>query len=295
MMGSHKSEKCFEAYPELKRGRGDKRDRERDRSKSRSQSRGKVDKNSPSRYNREEDTPQDRDRDREDRRRHSRLTTPRIDVDLTRRVKPRYDFLDEDSGSFEELRRASQVSKQPLRRVREVLDKKGVTDTIKDMFNDHFEDLMFYLKEKLEEGKQKEETKAEKDDDRLQEYINRIRRVRCYRVNKKRHSPVMMGRLLGKSSNKKEVFIADTGTIVIIIPVNMAKCKGIVWTQTDPDEPLYAGVTGVEVDVWTVFDNIKGGHNIQVLITRQEAEEILIDLIDLSIVPPDFPLPQDPE
>ena len=46
---------------------------------------------------------------------------------------------------------------------------------------------------------------------------------------------------------------------------------------------------------WTVFDNIKGGHNIQVLITRQEAEEILIDLIDLSIVPPDFPLPQDPE
>ena len=60
-------------------------------------------------------------------------------------------------------------------------------------------------------------------------------------------------------------------------------------------------MTGVEVDlmgqanVWAVFDNIKGGHNIQVLITRQEAEEILIDLIDLSIVPPDFPLPQDPE
>ena len=132
------------------------------------------------------------------------------------------------------LSRSSQVSKQPLRRVREVLDKKGVTDTIKDMFNDHFEDLMFYLKEKLEEGKQKEETKAEKDDDRLQEYINRIRRVRCYRVNKKRHSPVMMGRLLGKSSNKKEVFIADTGTIMIIIPVNMAKCKGIVWTRTSP-------------------------------------------------------------
>ena len=63
-------------------------------------------------------------------------------------------------------------------------------------------------------------------------------------------------------------------------------------------------MTGVEVDVmgqanvWAVFDNIKGGHNIQVLITRQEAEEILIDLdtlIDLSLVPPDFPLPQDPE
>ena len=175
------------------------------------------------------------------------------------------------------LSRSSQVSKQPLRRVREVLDKKGVIDTIKDMFSDHFEDLMFYLKEKLEEGKQKEETKAEKDDDRLQEYINRIRRVRCYRVNKKRHSPVMMGRLLGKSSNKMEVIIVDTGTSLIII----SRRNGIVWTRTDPDEPSYTGVTGVELDVM-----------------GEGAEEILIDLdtlIDLSIVPPDFSLPQDPE
>ena len=118
MMGSHKSEKCFKAYPELKRGRGDKRYRERDRYKPRSQSRGRprygdsrkddrlkrvVDKNSPGRY-REDDVPQDRDRDRdrEDRGRHNRLPTPRADIELTRRVKPRYDFLDEDSGSFEE-------------------------------------------------------------------------------------------------------------------------------------------------------------------------------------------------
>ena len=85
---------------------------------------------------------------------------------------------------------------------------------------------MFYLKEKLEEEKQKEETKEEKVDDRLQEYINRIRRVSCYRVNKKRHSPVMMGKLLGKSSNKKEVFIADIGPSVIIITVKrgMGQC-----------------------------------------------------------------------
>ena len=123
-------------------------------------------------------------------------------------------------------------------------------------------------------------------------------------MNKKRHSPVMMDRLLSKNSNKKEVFIADTGTSVIIIPVNITRRNGIVWTQVDADEPSCAGVTGVEVDVmgkanvWAVFDNIKGGHNLQVLITRQEADGILIDLdtlIDLSIVPPDFPLPQDPE
>ena len=85
-------------------------------------------------------------------------------MEHTRRVKPRYDFLEEHSSSFEELRSANQVSKQPLRRVREVLDKKGVTETIQDMFNDHFEDLMTFLKEKLEQEKQKEEIKEEKDD-----------------------------------------------------------------------------------------------------------------------------------
>ena len=77
-----------------------------------------------------------------------------------------------------------------------------------------------------------------------------------------------------------------------------------MWTPVDADEPAYVGVTGVELDilgqanVWTVFDNIKGGHKLQVLIARQKVEEILIyldTLIDLSIIPPDFPLPQNPE
>ena len=63
---------------------------------------------------------------------------------------------------------------------------------------------------------------------------------------------------------------------MIIIPVNIARRNGIVWTQVDADEPSYTGVTGIEVDVkgqanvWAVFDKIKGGHNIQVLVTRQE-------------------------
>ena len=86
--------------------------------------------------------------------------------------------------------------------------------------------------------------------------------------------------------------------------MNIVRRNGIVWTQVDADEPLYVGVTGVEVNIMgqdnvcVVFDNIKGGHSLQVLVARQEAEEILIDLdslIDLSIIPPDFPLPQNPE
>ena len=77
--------------------------------------------------------------------------------------------------------------------------------------------------------------------------------------------------------------VADTGTSVIILPVNIARRNGVTWTAVDPDEPGYVGVTGVELDILgqanicTVFDNIKGGHNLQILVARQEAEEILVD------------------
>ena len=169
------------------------------------------------------------------------------------------------------------------------------------MFNDDFEELISFFTEKVKE-KEKKEKEEEKDEERLQKYINRIRRISCSRVNKK-SSPMMMGRILGRTSNKKEVFIADTGTSIIILPVNIAKRNGVVWTPVDSDEPSYVGVTGVEVDIQgqanvrTVFDNIKGGYNLQVQIARQKAEEICIDLdtlIDLSIIPPDIPLPKRP-
>ena len=109
---------------------------------------------------------------------------------------------------------------------------------------------------------------------KLQEYINRIRRVHVGRVNRRRNSPVMMGRIMGKWGNKKEMFIADTGTSVIILPINIAKRNGVIWEACDPDEPGYVWVTGIELDIigqaniCTVFDNVKGGHNVQVLVAR---------------------------
>ena len=57
------------------------------------------------------------------------------------------------------------------------------------------------------------------------------------RVNKKRSSPVMMGRIMVKKTNKREMFISDTGTSVIFLPVNIAKRNGVVWVPTYPEEP----------------------------------------------------------
>ena len=77
------------------------------------------------------------------------------------------------------------------------------------MFNDDFEKLISFFAEKVKEKEKKETGEEEKDEQILQKYINRIRRISCSRVNKKRSSPMMMGRVLGRSSNKKEVFIAE--------------------------------------------------------------------------------------
>ena len=171
-----------------------------------------------SRYRDERDRDRDRDRERDresrDREYRGRLPTPQTEYQYTRRVRTKYDnIFDDDNDSFDEIRNPSQVAKKPIRRVKEVFEKKGITEAITEMFADHFEDLMLFMKQRMEE-KKKEETVEEEKDDRLQAYIDKIRRVSCYRVNKKRHSPVMMGRLLGRSSNKKEVFIADMGSAI---------------------------------------------------------------------------------
>ena len=110
MLGSHKSDKCVKAFPQLRQGKGDKRDRERgDRSKSRSLSRGrkprygdrgKDDRQKPNTWRvgdrekseshtREDDYQQDRDREGG---RQKRLPTPGArdrEVEHTRRFKPR--------------------------------------------------------------------------------------------------------------------------------------------------------------------------------------------------------------
>ena len=143
-----------------------------------------------SRYRDERDRDRDRDRERDresrDREYRGRLPTPQTEYQYTRRVRTKYDNI------FDEIRNPSQVAKKPIRRVKEVFEKKGITEAITEMFADHFEDLMLFMKQRMEE-KKKEEAEEEEKDDRLQAYIDKIRRVSCYRVNKKRHSPVMMG------------------------------------------------------------------------------------------------------
>ena len=55
----------------------------------------------------------------------------------------------------------------------------------------------------------------------------------------------MKGRVLGKSANKYETWVADSGTSVSII---IARRNRIKWRLFDPDETNYSGVTGTELN-----------------------------------------------
>ena len=63
-------------------------------------------------------------------------------------------------------------------------------------------------------------------------------------------------------------------------------------------------MTGVELDIigqaslWLAFNNLKGAKELKLLFTRQEVVEIMISLDSLmewSIIPKYFPMPQDPK
>ena len=96
-----------------------------------------------------------------------------------------------------------------------MLDRKGVTSTICEMFQDDMEELLDFFRVKVNEEKKEEEIrvqaerneKREENSERLQNYINIIRRVRASRVNKRRSNPMMMGRILRRSSNKKKCLL----------------------------------------------------------------------------------------
>ena len=56
-------------------------------------------------------------------------------------------------------------------------------------------------------------------------------------------------RVLGNSTNTYEVWVADSGTLVSMIPINIAKRNGIKWRPAEPDEPNCTEVTGTQLTI----------------------------------------------
>ena len=194
---------------------------------------------------------------------------------------------DEDDVAWEAAR-----DRKKIGRVREVLDKKGVSDSLKEMFRNYWEVLVELFKQDPDNESNRQPGNSIK---------NNIRRIKISRINKKEISPEMHYRILGKVGNRKEVFIADTGTSVLVCPIKKNTMNG---TELDLDKPKYSGVTGTDRDIIdqavikVSFTTLKNPKQLKVLVCKQQADELLVDLdslIEWSIVPADFPLLQNPK
>merc|ERR1711942_127189 len=121
---------------------------------------------------REREREGEREREKE---RDRRPPTPQ----LARRVRPRNEqsiFDDEVNDSFEQVRDPRKLTK-PIRRVKEVKesqDREVITEA-------DFEELVSFMKELFVVEKEEEKHEEETKDDSLQKYIDRIRRVNCFR------------------------------------------------------------------------------------------------------------------
>ena len=50
-----------------------------------------------------------------------------------------------------------------------------------------------------------------------------------------------MVKILGRSRNKKKVFLANTWISVIILTMNVAKRNSVKWAASGSDKPSYVG------------------------------------------------------
>ena len=104
------------------------------------------------------------------------------------------------------------------------------------------------------------------------------------------------------NENKYETFVADTGTPVSIVPVNIAKKNGIKLYELDADEPNYSGITGNQLSILgqtkiiIKFTTIRKAQSISALVCREEGEKSLINLDtlkEMGVIHDNFP--EDPE
>ena len=127
----------------------------------------------------------------------------------------------------------------------------------------------------------------------------KVRRIKDTRGGS---SATMFGRIKSSARNKKEKFIADSGTGIPIVPIEIASKHGLKVEKVDRDEPGCNSASGHDMKImgqtefWVKFDNLKHPKKIHALVAEEAGDEILIDLdllVEWSILPNNFPMPMD--
>merc|ERR1711895_219157 len=110
----------------------------------------------------------------------------------------------------------------------------------------------------------------------------------------------MKGKFLNQARGKWFNFCCDTGSSTNLMPIKMAALNGLEYRELDPNEPNYSSVTNHRLEIvgqTTTFIRLEKVHKpikISFLVCSDYGDECLLSLdtlVELSIVPPDFPTP----
>ena len=211
--GSHKPDMCWVKFGKPKVDK-DKRDRsastERN-GKSRNSGRRLKSKKSPTRARKTRDPDSETDRDSEAPSETDIEETPPKDdrKSTTRKVR----------GILKNSARRIKPKKKNTEPANETMTGSGLRDSQSSEDSDS-------------------ESEAKDKEDLTRKLLNaykkqiKIRRIKSRSTN----SATMYGRIRSKS-NKKERFVADSGTGIPIIPIEIVEEHNLEWEKVDPDEP----------------------------------------------------------
>ena len=94
----------------------------------------------------------------------------------------------------------------------------------------------------------------------------------------------MYGKIVKAQNSRRLRFIADSGTGVPIIPIEIAEDHGLEVRDTDPDKPGCIGASGHDLEIigqtefWVKLEVMKRVKRVHALVARQSDDEILLDL-----------------
>ena len=190
-------------------------------------------------------------------------------------------------------------TKDPQRKVRRVKKSSKVNKEKADRERDLKELCKFIEEHDFENNK----VEPQDFEGNFKRDMNLALRKRIRRVKISETDPIILGRILAKTGNRRVPFVADTGCSVNILPARwFAAISGLKWQDVDKDESTFMSATNHELTIvgqtttFVKLDSIKHPVKIQFLVCSDDGDEGLLSLDtlkELSIVPRDFPLPMD--
>ena len=136
-------------------------------------------------------------------------------------------------------------TKDPQKKVRRVKKSSKVNKEKADRERDWKELCKFIEEHDFENNK----VEPQDFEGNFKRDMNSALRKRIRRVKISETDPIILGRILAKTGNRRVPFVADTRCSVNILPARFAAISGLKWQDVDKDESTFMSATNHELTI----------------------------------------------